>query len=138
MKRRDDTGSRPLYEELLGDPEQLLAIYDQAAQEVIDVARSEGYFDHWDPEELKWPPSRSESGLIGLSGLEKRAQLITTIYDGVPRLRDSRLAEAYEQFTRATPSYHRAIRIYFQVKKQFLARHAGPPRTSSNSIRAST
>ncbi len=127
-ERRPKAESRPLYEELLVDPKRMLAMYDQAAGEIIEVARSDGHFDGWNPAELKWPPSHSESGPIDLPGLKQRARLITTINDGVPRLRDSRLSEAHEHFMHATPGYHRANRIYFQVKDQFLARYPGPDR----------
>ncbi|OGG55705.1 MAG: hypothetical protein A3F84_16595 [Candidatus Handelsmanbacteria bacterium RIFCSPLOWO2_12_FULL_64_10] len=128
MARREETGSIPLYEQLLQDPGQMLALYDQGAQEVLDVARFEGYFDAWDPAQLRWPPSRGEAGPIDLPGLRKRGRLITAIYEGVPRRRDGRLAEAYEQFRRATPAYHRANRIYYQVRRQFLAKGAGDAR----------
>ncbi len=128
MARREETGSIPLYEQLLQDPGQMLALYDRGAQEVLDVARFEGYFDAWDPAQLRWPPSRGEGGAIGLAGLRERVRLITAIYEGVPGRRDGRLAEAYEQFRRATPAYHRANRIYYQVRRQFLARGAGDAR----------
>ncbi|MBI4531366.1 MAG: hypothetical protein HY709_07565, partial [Candidatus Latescibacteria bacterium] len=103
----------------------LLIVYDQAAQSVLDVAQSEGYFDGWDPTQIAWPPSLTESGPIGVSGLQQRIRLITTIYDGVPRLRDSRLADACEQFVQATPAYREANRTYSQIKKQFLDQDAG-------------
>lgn len=128
MARREDTASLPLHRQLSQDPERMLALYDQGAQEVLDVARFEGYFDAWDPAQLRWPPSRGEAGPIGLPGLRERVRLITTIYEGVPQRRDGRLAEAYEQFRRATPAYQRANRIYYQVRKQFLARGAGDAR----------
>ena len=128
MARREDTAFLPLHKQLSQDPEQMLALYDQGAQEVLDVARFEGYFDGWDPAQLRWPPSRSPSGPIGLPGLRERVRLITAISEGVPGLRDSRLAEAYEQFRRATPAYQRANRLYYQVRRQFLARDAGDAR----------
>ena len=51
-------GSLPLHEQLLLSGEQMLDLYDQAAAEVIQVGRSEGYFDHWAEAELVWPRSR--------------------------------------------------------------------------------
>lgn len=110
---------------LLQDLNLLLAVYDQSAQGVLAMAQSEGYFEGWDPAQVIWAGSRTESGPIGLDGLQRRVRLVATIYDGVPRLRDSRLAEAYEQMLQAAPVYQAAGHLYSQVKSQFLANDAG-------------
>jgi hypothetical protein len=125
MNRNGTSGSEPLHAQLLGDIDLMLTLYDQAAQEIIDLGRPEGYFDGWDPDELLWPPSRTWSGPTDLAGLERRARLVGAIYEGVPARRDSRLADAYQVFARLTPAYHDATRIYSQIEKQFVASGAG-------------
>lgn len=125
MEKKFETGPNPLYEELLKDPDGMLTIYDQAAQEMVEIARSDGHFEGWDPDELIWPPSRNEQGPIGLPGLLKRAKLIRTIFDRVPALREKRLSESHAQFQRACPAYHEANLIYIQVQQQFVDRGIG-------------
>ena len=125
MDRNGDSGSLPLHVQLLQNIDLMQGLYDQAAQEIIDLGRPEGYFDRWDPADLKWPPSRAGSGPIDLAGLEQRARLVGAIYEGVPARRDSRLADAYQQFARLTPAYHEATRIYSQIEKQFVGSGAG-------------
>lgn len=125
MDRNGFRESPPLYVRLLADPERMLDLYDVAAQEIINLGRSEGYYPGWDPGELGWPPSRSASGPIDLPGLEHRARLVAAIYDGVPALRDLRLADAYRQFATLTPPYRQATRIYLQLERQFVERGAG-------------
>ena len=125
MERNASQPSPPLHEALLADPEQMLAIYDQAAQEIIEVGRPEGYFDDWLPEELVWPPSRTPSGPLTLDGLLKQASLVDAIYMGVPARREARLAEAHAEFIRATPGTHAATHLYLELERLFVARGAG-------------
>ena len=98
----------------------LLTVYDQSAQGVLDLANSEGYFEGVDPDLLKWPPSRTPDGPIGLEGLGYRAKLIGAIYEGVPQLRDQRMGEAYDQIRRVAPDYYQAVQLYARVREQFL------------------
>ena len=128
MERRGNESSLPLHEALLLDPDRLLTVYDQAAQEIVDVARFEGHFEGWDEARLRWPSSRGAD----LAALQAQRRLVTTVYERVPRRRDDRLAEAYEQFRSATPAYHRANLIYVQIKRQFLDRGAGSDRDFVN------
>ena len=108
------------HQTLIRNVDVLLTVYDQSAQGVLDLANSEGYFEGVDPNLLKWPPSRSSEGPIGLEGLGYRAKLIGAIYEGVPRLRDQRMGEAYDQFRRVAPDYYRAVQLYARIREQFL------------------
>lgn len=113
------------HQTLVRDVNNLLAVYDRAAQGVLELAYKEGYFEGVDPALLKWPPSQTADGPIGPEGLAYRVRLIDAIAQGVPKLRDNRLLEAYRQFTQITPAYHEGNRIYAQVKRQFLDQGAG-------------
>lgn len=108
------------HQTLIRNVDVLLTVYDQAAQGVLDLANSEGYFEGVDPELLKWPPSRTPGGTIGLEGLGYRAKLIGAIYEGVPLLRDQRMGEAYDQFRRVAPDYYQSVQLYARVREQFL------------------
>ena len=108
------------HQSLIRNVDILLTVYDQAAQGVLDLANSEGYFEDVDPDLLKWPPGRTPEGSIGLEGLGYRARLIGAIYEGVPRLRDQRMGEAYDQFRRVAPDYYQAVQLYARVREQFL------------------
>ncbi|MCY3714295.1 MAG: hypothetical protein OXH02_13475 [Gemmatimonadetes bacterium] len=108
------------HQTLIRNVDVLLTVYDQAAQGVLDLANSEGYFEGVDPELLKWPPSRTAGGAIGLEGLGYRAKLIGAIYEGVPLLRDQRMGEAYDQFRRVAPDYYQSVQLYARVREQFL------------------
>lgn len=107
------------HQTLMRDVNMLLAVYDQAAQGVLDLAATEGYFEGIDPDLLKWPPAQTPEGPIGLEGLAYRAKLVGAIYKGVPGLRDQRLADAHEQFSAVAPAYHEATQIYSQIHQQF-------------------
>ena len=106
------------------DLDQLLDTYDQAACRLLEVARQDGHFEGQDTAQLVWP---SSSG-IDVAGLERRVELITRIYDGIPLRRDSRLAEAYDRYVQAAPAYHQSTRTYLQIRRQFLEREAGSER----------
>ncbi len=113
------------HQTLIRNVDTLLAVYDQAAQGVLDLANSEGYFEGVDPDLLKWPPGRTPSGPIGLEGLGYRARLIGAIYEGVPRLRDQRMGEAYDQFRQVAPDYYQAVQLYARVRERFLREAPG-------------
>ncbi|MDE2799599.1 MAG: hypothetical protein OXI94_13145, partial [Gemmatimonadota bacterium] len=59
MTSRDKSDTRPLHETLLDDLEQMLAIYDQSVQLMLEAVRHDGYFDDFDPDALVWPKSQS-------------------------------------------------------------------------------
>ncbi|MBT5875475.1 MAG: hypothetical protein HOH43_18785 [Candidatus Latescibacteria bacterium] len=113
------------HQTLLRDTSLLLTVYDKSAQGVLDLALKEGYFEGIDPALLKWPLSQTADGPMGLEALGYRVKLIGAIYEGVPKLRDVRLTEAYQQFREVTPAYHESTKIYAQVKRDFLKRGAG-------------
>jgi len=124
MARREQ-GSPPLHEALLADPAKMLAVYDQAAQQLIDAIRPEGYFADWEPDAPRWPQSQSEGGPVGLEGLRERARIVGAVYDGVPERRDTRLTEAYTQFQGLTSAYHEGTRLYLQLKSAYIANGVG-------------
>lgn len=110
---------------LLNDLDQLLSVYDEAAQELIDWVKHDGYFDSIDSNLLTWPPSCTSSGPINANGLEHRAKLVDAVYRDVPRIRNQRLADAYGPFNFLRPAYHKSNRIYLQLREQFVSRAAG-------------
>ncbi len=97
--------------------DDLLARYDQAAQQLLDVALHDGHFN----EPRHWPPSQN----IGLQGLETRAELITTIHDGMPERRDARLVDAHTRQAQAMPAYLQANRLYLALQRRFVDAQAG-------------
>lgn len=103
----------------------MLDLYDQAAAEVIQVGRSEGYFDHWTEAELVWPRSRTATGPIDLDGRRHQARLVRTIFEGVPARRAGRLADAHAQLQRLTPDLYRVTRLYLKLEQQFNRRAPG-------------
>ena len=113
----------PLHQLLLRDPDGLRAAYDQAASELIEAVRPEGYFEGWTAEELTWPSRGADQ--IGLEGLLKRARIVDAIYNGVPALRDRRLREAHDHFIELTPAYHEGNRIYLRLRDEFVGSGAG-------------
>ncbi|MDP6037272.1 MAG: hypothetical protein QGG64_01860, partial [Candidatus Latescibacteria bacterium] len=122
---RDKSDIRPVHEALLDDLDQMLAVYDQVVQGLLEAIRHDGYFDDLDPDALVWPQSQSESGLIGLDGVVFRAQLVDAIYRGLPDIRNVRLAEAYAPFADLMGRYHAGNRIYLQLRRQFVERNEG-------------
>ena len=117
-----DHDDRPLHEALLDDVNRMLAVYDQAVQQLLEAVRHDGYFDDLDPDALIWPQSQGASGSIDLDGLVFRARLVDAIYRGLPEIRDARLGEAHARFAQLMPRYHAGNRIYLQIKRQFVAR----------------
>ena len=82
MTSRDKSDARPLHETLLDDLEQMLAIYDQSVQLMLEAVRHDGYFDEFDPDALVWP--KSESGTMDMEALQFRAQLVDAIFRVLP------------------------------------------------------
>ena len=123
MTSRDRSDTRPLHESLLDDLEQMLAIYDQSVQLMLEAVRHDGYFDDLDPDALVWPKSQSEA--MDMEALQFRAQLVDAIFQGLPEVRDERLDEAYRPFAKLLPQYHTGSRIYLQLRRQFVERGRG-------------
>jgi hypothetical protein len=124
----DSNGEQPevsLHRQLLASGDAIYAAYDMAAQEVIDVGRSEGYFDDWDPAHLKWPPSITASGRIDLHGRRQQARLVGAIYAGVPARRAARLTDAHSQLAALVPSFERATRLYLALEGELARRTPG-------------
>ncbi|MYD60594.1 MAG: hypothetical protein F4W91_06110 [Gemmatimonadetes bacterium] len=123
MTSRDRSDTRPLHETLLDDLEQMLAIYDQSVQLMLEAVRHDGYFDDLDPDALVWP--KSQSGAMDMEALQFRAQLVDAIFQSLPQVRDERLDEAYRPFAELLPQYHTGSRIYLQLRRQFVERGRG-------------
>lgn len=102
------------------EPGELSARYDEAAQQLLQVALHDGHF----AEPQTWPASAG----IDLPGLQRRAELIGTIHDGMPSRRDSRLAEAHSRHVQAMPAYQEANRLFVALQRQFVAAGAGDQR----------
>ena len=111
--------------QVLANLDEVFAKYDEAAQELLRVARADGHFADWADDELVWPCSPAPGKVPAGDALARRAVLIDTIYAGVPSRRDNRLGESYEHLTARLPPYHEANRIFTQVQKQFCGRQAG-------------
>ena len=123
MTSRDKSDTRPLHESLLDDLEQMLAIYDQSVQLMLEAVRHDGYFDDLNPDAVVWP--KSQSGAMDMEALQFRAQLVDAIFQGLPEVRDRRLDEAYRPFAELLPQYHTGSRIYLQLRRQFVERGRG-------------
>ena len=106
----------------------LLAQYDQAAQELLQVACRDGHFATSDTAAVLWPSSAVDDN-TPLTALARRSQLINTIYSGIPARRDQRLGEAYDAYHKALPIYHRTNRIFLQIQRQFLQKTEHDERT---------
>ena len=102
------------------DVDELLVHYDQAAQELLDLALSDKHFTA--PQ--TWPASDP----IDIEGLRQRASLIATIHDGMPSRRDARLDEAHAQYVRTMPAYHQANRLFLSLRRQFVDSGQGDAR----------
>ena len=126
MLTRDKSDPRPLHEILLDDPDQMLAIYDQSVQVMLEAIRHDGYFDDLDPGALVWP--KTQRGAMDLKALQFRAQIVDAIFRGLPEIRNARLTEAYRPFADLLPQYHAGSRMYLQLVRQFVARGHGDAR----------
>ena len=100
--------------------DDIFAKYDEASRELLRIACLDGHFADWDQADVAWPGHP-----VDIAGLEKRDRLITTIYDGIPSRRDSRLAEAYDGYRHAMGPYLQANCIFLDLQRQFIARGAG-------------
>ena len=101
------------------DLDEMLRLYDEAAEELLQVAISDGHFADRDPSEITWPVGSD------LDALTRRAELIGTIHEGIPPLRDKRLQEAYDHYERVGPAYHQANRLYLATRQLFVERGRG-------------
>ena len=101
------------------DLDEMLRLYDEAAEELIQVAISDGHFAGRDPSEITWPVGSD------LNALTRRADLIGIIHEGIPSLRDQRLQEAYDHYERVGPAYHQANRLYLATRQLFVERGRG-------------
>ena len=111
------------HKSLIKNLETLQTVYDQVAQGVLDVANTEGYFEGTSADLLKWPLGVTPQGPIDFKGLCYRARLIGAIYEGVPQLRDQRMGEAYDKLQSVATEYYHAIKVYSQVREQFLQKN---------------
>ncbi len=107
------------------DVDELLIKYDEAARQLLGVARQDGHFEGWEGKALEWPASNRSGSPADMADLRKRAELIGHIYQGIPARRDSRLQEAYGGYARSVTPYHEANLNYLQVRAQFLEQGAG-------------
>ena len=118
--------------EALDNLDEIFRRYDEAAVELIRIARLDGHFAGRDDAELLWPTSHDEEGrAVGSEGLERRAELIAEIHDGIPPRRNRRLVEAHDRYQTHRPAYLHATRLFLQVQRQFLEREAGDERDFS-------
>ena len=101
------------------DLDEMLRLYDEAAAELMQVAISDGHFADRDPSEITWPVGSD------LDALTRRAELIGTIHEGIPPLRDKRLQEAYDRYEDVGPAYHQANRLYLATRRLFVERGRG-------------
>lgn len=122
------SGNIPYHMELLRDPVRMLEAYDASVQELLDVVIHEGYFNGVDVDNTSWPAGSREAGTIGIEGLRKRVALVTAIFHGVPKLREERLAEAYELLGGKAPELHEGDRLYLALKRQFVDQSRGTGR----------
>lgn len=115
--------------EALARLDEIFARYDEAATELIRIARLDGHFAGRGEADLVWPASHDGQGVaVGSEGLERRAELIAEIHDGVPPRRNRRLVDAHERYQTFRPAYLRALRLFLQVQRQFIVHGAGEAR----------
>lgn len=113
----------------LSRADEILQRYDEAAAELIRIARLDGHFAGRTDDDVAWPERRDAAGdPVTVEGLERRAALIGEIHDGIPPRRNRRLVEAHDQYQSVRPAYLRAQRLFLQVQRQFLAHEAGDER----------
>ena len=110
--------------------DEIRARYDEAAVELIRVARLDGHFAGRDAADLTWPSYDAGGGEspIDVPGLERRAALIGEIFTGIPPRRDRRLADAHDRYAQKRPAYLRSVRLFLQVQRQFIAHGIGDAR----------
>lgn len=109
--------------------DEILTRYDEAAAELIRIARLDGHFAGRTDNDLAWPGHHGPNGEgIGVEGLERRAALIGEIHDGIPPRRNRRLVDAHDRYQALRPAYLRNLRLFLQVQRQFLAHGVGDER----------
>ena len=113
----------PLQSQLLDNPTELQAAYDQSAQEFIEIGRLEGHYEGWAHADLVWPGVDTDRGVE--EALEHRLKLVSQIESGIPARRAERLRESYEEFVELEKEYHEACRTYLQVKDAFIETGVG-------------
>jgi hypothetical protein len=119
--------------EAIANLDEIFCRYDEAAAELIRIARLDGHFAGRHESDLAWPPSRSDTGApLDTEGLERRAELIAEIHDGIPPRRNRRLVDAHDHYAAMRPAYLRALRLFLQVQRQFTVQEAGDSRDFSD------
>ncbi len=100
----------------------LIEQYDEAAEQLLQVARSDGHFSGEDV--VKWPGGSK----LTVEALMQRAQLIATIHEGIPTRRERRLADAHALYEQTRPAYHEANRLYLRLQADFCQQGEGDER----------
>ena len=88
------------------DLDEMLRLYDEAAEELLQVAISDGHFADHDPGEITWPVGAD------LDALTRRAELIGAIHEGTPRSATSACKRHTTTTSASAPAYHQANRLY--------------------------
>ena len=104
------------------DCTELIEQYDEAAEQLLKVARSDGHFSGGDI--VKWPSGSK----LTVEALTQRAQLIATIHEGIPTRREQRLADAHARYEQTRPAYHQANRLYLKLQTEFCRQEEGDER----------
>ena len=100
----------------------LIEQHDEAAEQLLQVARSDGHFSGEDI--VKWPGGSE----LTVEALTQRAQLIATIHEGIPTRREQRLADAHAHYEQTRPAYHEANRLYLKLQADFCQQGEGDER----------
>ena len=104
------------------DRAALIEQYDETAEQLLQVALSDGHFSGRDG--VGWPGGSEPT----LEALGQRAQLIATIHEGIPTRREQRLADAHARYEQARPAYHQANRLYLRLQADFCQQGEGDER----------
>ncbi|MEE2726544.1 MAG: hypothetical protein VX792_05690 [Candidatus Latescibacterota bacterium] len=104
------------------DRAALIEQYDETAEQLLQVALSDGHFSGRDG--VGWPGGSKPT----LEALGQRAQLIATIHEGIPTRREQRLADAHARYEQARPAYHQANRLYLRLQADFCQQGEGDER----------
>ena len=104
------------------DRAALIEQYDETAEQLLQVALSDGHFSGRDG--VGWPGGSEPT----LEALGQRAQLIATIHEGIPTRREERLADAHARYEQARPAYHQANRLYLRLQADFCQQGEGDER----------
>lgn len=104
------------------DRAALIEQYDETAEQLLQVALSDGHFSGRDG--VGWPGGSKPT----LEALGQRAQLIAIIHEGIPTRREQRLADAHARYEQARPAYHQANRLYLRLQANFCQQGEGDER----------